>query len=1145
MSIPGVRGIMARSRQPSSVRLSLEQLEERETPSATALSLQSFDSLTTASLFENWTQWSSATSSFAISAAKASSGNQSLSTTGSSNTAARLWQSQSVSADSGVQATILADSLIPIQIFARGQNLASSTPSYYAVSVTRGLQIELLRVENGVATTLASLKSSGYLSGKWVRVSLTFDGDRLAVEVQRTDTNQYLNSTGAWVASGSTALQSTDQAISAGGFVGIQRQAKYAGTAYIDDFAVLSSAGPTIAQKFNDVTNGGVPSGWSRWSTDGALGFGASSTRSLDGLSLTSSGTSTRASRAWDDDIVSADSQATASVYIDSLVPAQIFVRGNELATNKPDYYAVTVSRGLTVGITKVVDGVSTELATLKSSTYVSGLWVRASITVQGNHLQARVQRLDTGMWLNKFGEWQADATAALDATDSSIAVAGQAGLARPASYSGNVAFDDFDAGSATNDITAPTLSISIPTGGQNLSERITIGVNAADASGIAKVEYYLDGRLVGSTTKSPFDWSIDTRNWNNGSHQLSVRAYDAGGNVSIATHTVTFSNKASYELPSISSHYSHIRVAALAYSGNPMSTTEKTLLQNSIDLVVANPKYLSTIDQTSSATPQLIYSNVSNLYLELLTDWLDYADDHGVSRESAFYHVSEATAFSGSSASSQPVDWFWNVQRGPASGNTGYVKLTSEARNATTGDVSFGAAGQTMYFGYTDKFREINFNLSSGKQNGWTYVVEYTSSVNSEGVGNGWKTLNVISDSTTGLSKSGQWTFDPPSDWKTSMMVGATSPLYYVRIRAVSGTAAQAPVASTITGRDYVNAKGGSTGTIPAFDSAADKNGDGYLSDAEYASRAAGKDARFNYESRLFYPYYGSMRFVTNPGSTSVQNWAADYHERLLASQPLADGIFMDNSSGKSPVIGFKLVESSATYASDYSALLATVNREISPKWVMANTSNGSADTDLVVRQVPATMEEFGIRAMAHNWQQFTDLAQTVSQRQSATDPSGYLILDSLSTGGSPTSARTQMATLAYYYLIGDSKSTMLMLWGGEEPASSWSRHWFNALTYNVGQAQGEYTLFATGADPSNAALTYNIYQRKYDSALVLYKPLSYARGQGNGTTADNTATTHLLGGNYRVLASNGTLGAVVTSITIRNGEGVVLIKA
>jgi hypothetical protein len=60
-----------------------------------------------------------------------------------------------------------------------------------------------------------------------------------------------------------------------------------------------------------------------------------------------------------------------------------------------------------------------------------------------------------------------------------------------------------------------------------------------------------------------------------------------------------------------------------------------------------------------------------------------------------------------------------------------------------------------------------------------------------------------------------------------------------------------------------------------------------------------------------------------------------------------------------------------------------------------------------------------------------------------------------------------------------------------------------------------------------------------------VLYKPLSYKLGAGTGTTADATATTHRLNGTYRPLRADGTLGPPVTSVTLRNGEGAILVKA
>ena len=76
-----------------------------------------------------------------------------------------------------------------------------------------------------------------------------------------------------------------------------------------------------------------------------------------------------------------------------------------------------------------------------------------------------------------------------------------------------------------------------------------------------------------------------------------------------------------------------------------------------------------------------------------------------------------------------------------------------------------------------------------------------------------------------------------------------------------------------------------------------------------------------------------------------------------------------------------------------------------------------------------------------------------------------------------------------------------------------------------------------------ANADLAYKVYTRDYQNARVFYKPLSYTRGV-SGTLADNTATTHLLGGWYRPLRADGTLGAAVNKITLRNGEGAILVK-
>jgi hypothetical protein len=810
---------------------------------------------------------------------------------------------------------------------------------------------------------------------------------------------------------------------------------------------------PTTAgaatESFDGTAVGALPAGWSQWSTNGSPSFGVTAGPSQSaplGLA-SSSGVSSAPSRTWLGASQPADVQVAASIYLSTLIPAQVFARGSNLGGGTPSYYALSVARGLHLQLLRVVNGHVTVLASIDSASYFSGQWVRATLSVSGGSLQVQLRRLDTNQYLNSSGRWQSDTTAALGATDTALSGPGLAGLARAASYTGTVVFDDF----------AVT-----PLG----------------------------------TAVSP-----------------------------------------SLARPTIPQHYSWIRLAELAYSGTPMDSTTDQLLRNSIDLVIPNGAYLGHIDSVAPNTPQLIYTNFSNLYQDLLTDWLAYADAHGMPREDAFYHVTAATPFSGNSASSQPVNWFWAVQRG---GGSSWNNLTSRARGTASGGVTFGDPGQAVAVGYPERFREINVALTTPASGGWAAALEYPSAVDANGNPTAWRTLTPLSDGTAGLTRSGQLTFDPPPDWVPATINGSAR-LYYVRFRTTS-SGGTVPTAATILGRDYVGAHGGTSGTIPAFDYAADTNHDGYLSDAEYAHRAPGKDARFAYEGRLFVPGYGQMRFATNPGTASYQAWAADYARRVLAGASLADGLFVDNSSGKSPLGGATVLESAGSYGADYGALLHAVSTAVGPKWLLANTSGGGTQADPVLQGAAGGFEEFALRPLSGNWQTFNDLAAVVAHRQALSSPSPYLVLDSLPHGGAPTDPRTQMATLAEYYLLADPSTTFLDFYGGYAPSTSWSQHYVAAVGYNVGQPVGGWSVAASGPDPTDSTLTYKILQRQYTNALVLYKPLSYGHNS-NGTLADATATTYTLGGSYRVLQADGTLGPVVTSVRLRNGEGAILI--
>lgn len=1074
---------MTEKRRPTS-SLRLEALETREMLSAspvTVVSKETFDQTTVGNLPVGWAQWDSQ-ATFEVLAGRSLQNSPGLVASGSSGESARAWLAGSQPADVRATATLRLDSLIPAEILVRGKDLNTIAPTYYSVSFSRGLNVDLWRNVHGVRWHIGTLRSPDYFSGQWIQASLEADGNTLRVQVQRLDTKQYLDNSGHWTKKPATALVIHDTAIQGPGNVGLARGPGYAGDTVFDRFQVSGPArnGPAppafFQQRFTGNPIGALPAGWQQWSNQAPAAVAPDRSSSGPKALRFDAGSSNNA-RAWFGQQLPQDVLVTASVLLDHLIPAELFVRGSQLDTATPTYYAVSVVRGGDVRLWRVIGGIRTQIGSIHSGDYLSGQWVRVRLEANGDTLRVQVFRLDTGMYLSSSGHWQKAATWALVRHDSAIRGGGRVGLGRTSSYGGISSFDDFEA----DILNGPPLPVPPPS-----------PVPAPPPT------------PTPPPTPSPSP------------------------------------SPSPGPLLNIPQHYKHIRLAELAYFGLNFGPLEQKLLRDSIDLVIPDTAYLTNIDAIAPHTPQLIYANASSIYQASLLDWLRYADAHGINREDAFYHATHPLAFNGQSPSSQPVDWFWGVYLDGTP--RGVLDRTGAAR--TPGErVTFGQAGQSLSIGYTEQFREINFELGRGAGRGWSGVLEYATAVDASGNATGWKPLQTLSDTTDGFKRSGQITFDPPKNWKAGV-VGGKSRLFYVRIRTL--TSGKAPVAESILGRDYVQANGGHSGIIPVFDTAADLNHDGYLDDAEYARRAPGKDARFLYESRVFLGFYGQMRPATNPSNANFRAWVVDFHLRLLHTHPLADGLFVDNSGGKVPIANGDVLESLSNYTSDYAQMLRGLANAAAPRIIMVNTSNGSDSTNAIVGRTSAYFEEFALRPLAHNYQQFEDMAATIARRQENNGGAPPLaVLDSLPTGGSPTSPRTQIATLAYYYMLANPKSTFLDFFGGFEPSTQWMRHWSAAVAYDVGQPQGNWSIFATGRDPADHRLGYRIYERHYTNALILYKPLSYSpNARSRATLGDVSATTHLLNGTYRPLRADGTLGPVVTSVTLRNGEGAILIK-
>ena len=100
-------------------------------------------------------------------------------------------------------------------------------------------------------------------------------------------------------------------------------------------------------------------------------------------------------------------------------------------------------------------------------------------------------------------------------------------------------------------DQTAPTVSITAPSAGSSIHGSVTISASASDNSGgtgVAKVEFYIDGTLKSTDTTSPYSYSWDTTTASNASHTLTAKAYDNASPANTATSagvTVTVDNSA------------------------------------------------------------------------------------------------------------------------------------------------------------------------------------------------------------------------------------------------------------------------------------------------------------------------------------------------------------------------------------------------------------------------------------------------------------------------------------------------------------------------------------------------------------------------------------------------------------------------
>jgi poly(hydroxyalkanoate) depolymerase family esterase len=108
--------------------------------------------------------------------------------------------------------------------------------------------------------------------------------------------------------------------------------------------------------------------------------------------------------------------------------------------------------------------------------------------------------------------------------------------MAKAYDTSGNVGQDDDTTVTVTGgaaDSTAPSVNVTSPSNGETVYGTVNVTASASDSeTGIAKVEFYVDGTLKSSDTSSPYEYSWDTTVYSDGTaHSIKAVAYDGAGN--------------------------------------------------------------------------------------------------------------------------------------------------------------------------------------------------------------------------------------------------------------------------------------------------------------------------------------------------------------------------------------------------------------------------------------------------------------------------------------------------------------------------------------------------------------------------------------------------------------------------------------
>lgn len=306
---------------------------------------------------------------------------------------------------------------------------------------------------------------------------------------------------------------------------------------------------------------------------------------------------------------------------------------------------------------------------------------------------------------------------------------------------------------------------------------------------------------------------------------------------------------------------------------------------------------------------------------------------------------------------------------------------------------------------------------------------------------------------------------------------------------------------------------------------------------------------------TRLQFTAWGSKRWAINPGDSGARAYAEDRIRRFVGN---SDGVFFDSHSsgdigkalGKTPLAEYP---DRQKYQSDMIEYVHDIAQAIAPKIVMINTSEYAKPFDwgMATAAGAVHLERMNnpLTSMMPDRWKWVDtllthnvLVELVSLDSWSDANTAHGVLGTYTPGNYTSKAeRLKMFELASYYLVVPSTPDHLYLDLQNAWKVPYDQVWLKAQEYDVGHPTGPRRVIQTGKDSTNTG--FSIWARDFDHALILARPTATWKNRNFG---DSTAVTVPLpdGEALRPLHGDGTLGAPVTSVTLRNSEAMILVR-